>query len=86
MSNQRYTPEFKEEAERLGVSTHSLYKWVQAVRPPGSGVPVPGKKGRFECIDIEGDKQVLGAVSRPPLVRIPAIGLSSAGSTSGKQL
>ena len=48
MSNQRYSPEFKEEAvrqivdrgysvaevsERLGVSAHSLYKWVKAVKP-----------------------------------------------------
>ena len=48
MSQQRYTPEFKDEAvrqvtekghsvqevsERLGVSSHSLYKWVKAVRP-----------------------------------------------------
>jgi transposase len=48
MSSQRYTPEFKEEdvrqitqrgysvrevAERLGVSTHSLYKWVRESRP-----------------------------------------------------
>ncbi len=48
MSNQRYTPEFKDEAvrqvlegghaiadisNRLGVSTHSLYKWVNAVKP-----------------------------------------------------
>ncbi len=48
MSNQRYTPEFKEQAvrqvlerghtvpavaERLGVSAHSLYKWVNAVKP-----------------------------------------------------
>ena len=48
MSNQRYTPEFKDEAvrqilekghsvpevsERLGVSSHSLYKWVNAVKP-----------------------------------------------------
>ncbi len=48
MSSQRYTPEFKEEAvrqivsrgysvsevsERLGVSAHSLYKWVKAVKP-----------------------------------------------------
>ena len=48
MSNQRYTPEFKEEAvrqitqrgysvkevsERLGVSTHSLYNWLKAARP-----------------------------------------------------
>ena len=48
MSKQRYTPEFKDEAarqivergysvadvsERLGVSAHSLYKWVKGVRP-----------------------------------------------------
>ena len=48
MSHQRYTPEFKDEAvrqvtekghsvqevaSRLGVSSHSLYKWVKAVRP-----------------------------------------------------
>jgi transposase len=48
MSQQRYTPEFKDEAvrqvtergpsvqevaARLGVSSHSLYKWVKAVRP-----------------------------------------------------
>ena len=47
MSNQRYSPEFKGEAvrqvidrgysvtevsERLGVSAHSLYKWVKAVK------------------------------------------------------
>ena len=48
MSSPRYTPEFKDEAvrqivdrghsvaevaERLGVSSHSLYNWVKAVRP-----------------------------------------------------
>jgi len=48
MSGHRYTPEFKDEAvkqvldrgfsiaevsERLGVSQHSLYKWVNAVKP-----------------------------------------------------
>ena len=48
MSSQRFPPEFKDEAvrqiiergysvaevsERLGVSAHSLYKWVKAVRP-----------------------------------------------------
>jgi transposase len=48
MSTQRFTPEFKDEAvrqitergyavsevsERLGVSAHSLYKWVKAVKP-----------------------------------------------------
>ena len=51
MSSQRYTPEFKDEAvrqvldrgysvaqvsERLGVSAHSLYKWVKAVKPDDS--------------------------------------------------
>ena len=48
MSNQRFTPEFKEEAvrqivergysvaevsSRLGVSSHSLYQWVKSVKP-----------------------------------------------------
>ncbi len=48
MSNQRFTPEFKEEAvrqvterghsvadvaERLGVSSRSLYSWLKAVKP-----------------------------------------------------
>jgi len=48
MSNQRFSPEFKGEAvrqvvdrghpvaevaERLGVSSRSLYKWVKAVKP-----------------------------------------------------
>ena len=48
MSSQRYSPEFKDEAvrqivdrgycvtdvsERVGVSAHSLYKWVKAVKP-----------------------------------------------------
>ena len=48
MSNQRYSPEFKDEAvrqivdrgysgaevsKRLGVSAHSLYKWVKAIKP-----------------------------------------------------
>ncbi len=51
MSTQRFTPEFKEEAvrqvvdrgysvgdvsARLGVSSHSLYKWVKAVTPDKS--------------------------------------------------
>ena len=51
MSTQRFTPEFKEEAvkqvtergysvaevsARLGVSSHSLYKWVKAVSPDDS--------------------------------------------------
>jgi transposase len=48
MGQQRYSPEFKDEAvkqvterghsvqevaARLGVSSHSLYKWVKSVRP-----------------------------------------------------
>ena len=48
MSQQRYSPEFKDEAvrqvtergysvqevaARIGVSAHSLYKWVRAVKP-----------------------------------------------------
>ncbi len=52
MGTPRFTPEFKEEAvrqvtergysvadvsERLGVSAHSLYKWVRSVRPDNSG-------------------------------------------------
>ena len=51
MSSQRFAREFKDEAvrqivergykvadvaERLGVSTNSLYKWVKAVRPDKS--------------------------------------------------
>lgn len=48
MSSARYTPEFKDEAvrqvverglpvaevaDRLGVSSHSLYNWIKAVKP-----------------------------------------------------
>lgn len=51
MSTQRFTPEFKQEAvrqvvdrgysvsevaARLGVSSHSLYKWVKAITPDKS--------------------------------------------------
>ena len=51
MSIQRFPPEFKEEAvrqvvdrgysvaevsQRLGVSAHSLYKWVKAIKPDKS--------------------------------------------------
>lgn len=51
MSSQRYPPEFKDEAvrqvlergytvaevsQRLGVSAHSLYKWVKVVKPDTS--------------------------------------------------
>jgi transposase len=52
MGTPRFTPEFKEEAvrqitdrgysvadvsERLGVSAHSLYKWLHSVKPDNSG-------------------------------------------------
>ena len=51
MRTQRFTPEFKQEAvrqivqrdhsvaevsARLGVSSHSLYKWVKAIKPDQS--------------------------------------------------
>ena len=51
MSSQRFAPEFKDEAarhvieqdhsfgevaERLGISTHSRYKWVKTVEPDKS--------------------------------------------------
>jgi transposase len=51
MGTPRFTPEFKEEAvrkitergysvaevsDRLGVSTHSLYKWLRAIKPDNS--------------------------------------------------
>lgn len=51
MSTERFTPEFKEEAvrqivdrghsvaevsARLGVSAHSLYKWVKSIKPDKS--------------------------------------------------
>ena len=54
MGSQRYSPEFKDEAvrqvlergypvreiaERLGVSSHSLYTWVRSAKP---GKPDPG--------------------------------------------
>ena len=60
MSNQRYSPEFKDEAvrpivdrgysvaevsERLGVSAHSLYKWVKAVEA-GQDRRAGGSPGR----------------------------------------
>jgi transposase len=55
MSSQRYSPEFKEEAarqivdrgysvadvsKRLGVSAHSLYKWVKAIKPDKTEEPL----------------------------------------------
>jgi|TARA_B110000495_G_scaffold13926_1_gene10072 transposase len=54
MSTKRYTPEFKDEAvrqvvdrgysvaevaDRLGVSAHSLHKWIKAVKPNKTDQP-----------------------------------------------
>jgi transposase len=66
VSYQRYTSEFKDEAvrqvtekghsvqevaARLGVSSHSLYKWVKAVRP---------EKGEERADELlEAKKQIL---------------------------
>ena len=64
MATQRFTPEFKEEAvrqvtergysvaevaERVGVSTHSLYKWVKSVTPDTS------EKQAAELIEAKGE-------------------------------
>ena len=66
MTNQRYSPEFKEEAvrqvversysvadvaARLGVSAHSLHKWVKAVKP--------GKSDQQAADLIEAKKEIL---------------------------
>ena len=66
MTNQRYSPEFKEEAvrefvergysvaevaERLGVSAHSLHKWVKAVKP--------GKSDQQAAELVEAKKEIL---------------------------
>jgi len=66
MSSQRFPPEFKDEAvcqivergykvtevaERLGVSTNSLYKWVKAVKP--------GKKEQNGAELVEAKSEVL---------------------------
>ena len=73
MSSQRYTPEFKDEAvrqvlergysvaevsERLGVSAHSLYTWVKAVKPDDSD------KRSSELIDAKSEVLKLRAQQR----------------------
>ena len=67
MGHQRYAPEFKDEAvrqvierghpvtqmaARLGVSSHSLYKWVSAVRPSK-------EEERLECVGRVQDQERL---------------------------
>ena len=82
MGRQRYTPEFKDEAVRqvterghavaevavrLGVSSHSLYKWVRAVRPSKdeerSGELLEAKKEvlklRSELRRVEEERDIL---------------------------
>ena len=75
MSNQRYTPEFKDEAvrrvvergycvsevaERLGVSTNSLHKWVKAVKPTRGFTPFP-RTVELRSIDLDFVPRVDGA-------------------------
>ena len=82
MGRQRYTPEFKDEAVRqvterghsvaevavrLGVSSHSLYKWVRSVRPSKdeerSGELLEAKKEvlklRSELRRVEEERDIL---------------------------
>jgi transposase len=74
MTNQRYSPEFKEEAvrqvvergysvadvaARLGVSAHSLHKWVKAVKP--------GKSDQQAADLIEAKKEILKELLTRPL-------------------
>jgi transposase len=73
MSNQRYSDEFRQEAvrqildrgysvkevsERLGVSTHSLYKWVKAVKPS------PDKRRDEELLEAKRENLQLRAALR----------------------
>ena len=73
MSNQQYLAEFREEAvrqildrgysvkevsERLGVSTHSLYKWVKAVKPS------PQKQRDEELLEAKRENLKLRAALR----------------------
>lgn len=71
MNNPRYSPEFKDEAirqvidrgysvpevaQRLGVSAHSLYKWVNAVKPDKSDEQVEELKlAKQEILKLKAD-------------------------------
>jgi transposase len=71
MPNQRYTPEFKDEAvrqvtergyrvadvaKRIGVSTHSLHKWVKAVKPNKSDVQLNElQEAKKEILKLRGE-------------------------------
>jgi transposase len=73
MGNQQYTDEFKEEAvrqvlgrgysvkevsENLGVSTYSLYKWLQKARPK------PDQKKDDELLEAKRENMKLRAALR----------------------
>jgi transposase len=87
MNSPRYSPEFKDEAvrqvlergysvtevsERLGVSAHSLYKWVKAVKPDKSDEPSEELKDakreilklRAELRRAEEDRDILKKAAR----------------------
>lgn len=71
MNNPRYSPEFKDEAvrqvidrgysvpevaQRLGVSAHSLYKWVNAVKPDKSDEQAEElKRAKQEILKLKAD-------------------------------
>ncbi len=70
MSNQRYCAEFRDEAarqvldrgysvrevsKRLGVSAHTLYKWVKFVKPR------PEKQHEEELLEVKGENLKLKA-------------------------
>ena len=71
MNNPRYSPEFKDEAvrqvidrgysvpevaQRLGVSAHSLYKWVNAVKPDKSDQQTEElKRAKQEILKLKAD-------------------------------
>lgn len=71
MNNPRYSPEFKDEAvrqvidrgysvpevaQRLGVSAHSLYKWVNAVKPDKSDEQTEElKRAKQEILKLKAD-------------------------------
>jgi transposase len=73
MGQQRYSPEFKDEAvhqvtergypvqevaARIGVSAHSLYKWVRAVKPN------PDEKQNEELLESKRENLTLRAKLR----------------------
>jgi len=81
MSNQRFTPEFKDEAvrqivdrgysvaevsERLGVSAHSLYKWVKAVKPDKTDEQAAALiEARSEVLKLRAQTAIT-STTRPP--------------------